>query len=169
MPNSSQVVFPVRLAKPADLDAINEIYNHYVLHSTCTYQTEPSTMEERRGWFEAHGPKHPVTVLEADGVVAGWGSLSPLHERYGYRFTVENSVYIREGFHRRGMGQAILADLIRRAGELGYHTIVARISADQEPSVALHRKFGFTEVARIKEVGNKFDRWLDAVYLQLMV
>ena len=159
----------IRPATRDDLPAINDIYNHYVLHSTCTYQEEPETMVQRALWFEAHGPEHPVTVLELDGLVAGWGSLSKFHARSAYRFSVENSVYVRHDLHRRGIGAALLQDLLRRASELKLHTLVAGIDTEQTPSIALHRKFGFVDVAHLKEVGFKFGRWLDVVYMQKML
>ncbi|HEY7117630.1 MAG TPA: GNAT family N-acetyltransferase [Tepidisphaeraceae bacterium] len=159
----------IRLATAEDLSVINEIYNHYVLHSTCTYQTEPEMMEGRRAWFGAHGVKHPVTVAERDGRVVGWGSLSPFHRRAAYGRTVENSVYVDAAEQRRGIGRALLADLIERARGAGHHTIIAIIDAEQGPSVALHAAAGFGRVALLKEVGFKFGRWLDVIYMQKMV
>jgi phosphinothricin acetyltransferase len=159
----------LRLATAADLRAIDAIYNHYVLHSTCTYQEEPSTTEERAAWFAGHGPEHPVTVAELGGEVVGWGSLSRFHPRSAYRRTVENSVYVRHDLHRRGIGAVLLGDLVERAQELGHHTIMALIDADQAGSIAIHRRFGFEPVAHLREVGFKFGRWLDVVYMQRML
>jgi len=159
----------LRLATAQDLPAINDIYNHFVLKSTCTYQTESETIEARRAWFERHGPRHPITVFEQDGQVVGWGSLSPFHPRAAYARTVENSVYIHHTFHRRGIGRTMLADLIDRAARLGHHTIIALISADQAASVALHEQLGFKKVAELKEVGHKLGRWLDVIYMQKML
>lgn len=159
----------IRLAATDHLDAVNDIYNHYVLHSTTTYQTEPETMEERRAWFATRDPVYPVTVAEVGGEVLGWGSLSPFHPRSAYHRTVENSVYVRNDALRRGIGRALLIDLIDRATQLGHHTIIAGIDTEQTGSIALHAKLGFVEVARLREVGFKFDRWLDVVYLQLML
>ena len=157
----------LRPALAADLAAINAIYNHYVLQSTATYQTVPSTAEERTAWFAAHGPAHPVIVAEIDGHVVGWGSLSPFHARAAFARTVENSVYVHQDFQRRGIGKALLTELIARGRALGHHAIIAAISADQEASLALHRIFGFSENGRLHEVGFKFGRWLDVAYLQL--
>lgn len=159
----------IRPATADDLPAVNAIYNHYVLHSTCTYQEEPSTGEERVAWFAAHGPNYPVTVAESDGVVIGWGSLSRFHPRSAYRWTVENSVYVRHDLHRQGIGRLLLADLIERSKSCGHHSIIALIDADQAASVALHRAFGFEQAAHLKQVGFKFGRWLDVVYLQRML
>jgi L-amino acid N-acyltransferase len=159
----------IRPATHADLEAINDIYNHYVRCSTCTFQVEPEPMSGRIAWFEAHGREHPVTVIEADGAVAGWGSLSRFHPRAAYGHTVENSVYVRHDRQHRGLGRALLADLIARAKTLGHHSIVALIAGEQTASVKLHATMGFTQAAHLKEVGFKFDRWLDVVYWQLML
>jgi len=99
----------------------------------------------------------------------GWGALSPFHARSAYRFTVENSVYVDHAHHRRGLGSAILSDLIARARTIGHRTIIAGIDASQEASIAIHAKHGFVQVGHLAQVGYKFDRWLDVVYMQLMV
>ena len=172
----------IRLATVDDLAAINAIYNYYVLNSSATYQTQPATAEERLQWFQAHGPAHPIIVLESPGATVaecrsvgasaallGWASLSPFHSRAAYRFTVENSVYIHPEYHRRGFGRRMLSELIARARVLEHHTIIAGIDAEQTASVALHTALGFTPAARLEQVGFKFDRWLDVVYLQLLL
>ena len=159
----------IRLASERDLEAINDIYNYYVVHSTCTYQEQLEPIEKRRQWFEHHGEKHPVTVAVERGQIIGWGSLSIYHARSAYRFTTENSVYIHHEHHRRGVGSAVLRDLIGRAGALGYHTIMAGADAEQTASIALHTKFGFEKVGHTKQTGFKFNRWLDVIHLQLML
>jgi len=159
----------VRTATPADLPAINDIYNHYVRNSTCTYQETPESLDDRREWFAAHGARYPIIVAEIGGEVVGWGSLSPWQKRSAYRYSVENSVYVRHDMHRRGIGSAILGELIARARALGYHAIIAGADAEQAASLALHRKFGFVDCARLREVGFKFGRWLDVIYLQLIL
>jgi phosphinothricin acetyltransferase len=159
----------IRLATTADLPAVNEIYNHYVLHSTCTYQEEPSTPTEREVWFIAHGPQHPVTVAEAGGEIVGWASLSPFHPRSAYRWTVENSIYVRHDRQRQGIGAALLRDCVERATALGHHTIIAGIDQAQAASVNIHKRAGFEQVAHLKQVGFKLGQWLDVVYLQKML
>lgn len=161
--------YNIRPAVEADLPAINDIYNHYVLHSTCTYQEEPETLEDRQRWFRRHGEKHPVIVAEANGQVAGWGSLSPFHPRSAYRHTVENTVYIHHALLGQGIGSLLLQELIDRSGDLGHRAIIALIDGDQAASVALHAKFGFDKAGHLKGVGFKFGRWLDVVYMQLNV
>jgi L-amino acid N-acyltransferase YncA len=167
--NAPQFRQTQRPAATDDLPSINDIYNHYVTRSTCTYQEIPEPLEARQAWFARHGPAHPVTVAEIDGRVVGWGSLSPYHSRSAYRFTVENSVYVNHEYHRQGIGAALLRDLIARAREIGHHTIIAGIDADQTGSVAIHRQYGFVKVGQLAAVGYKFDRWLDVIYMQLML
>jgi phosphinothricin acetyltransferase len=157
----------LRLAAESDLVAINDIYNYYVPRSTCTYQEEPEPIESRRRWLAQHVDPHPAIVALIEERVVGWGSLSPFHSRCAYRHTVENSVYIHPEHHRRGIGSMILEDLIARARRLGHHAIIAGIDSEQAASIALHRKFGFMQVGYLPEVGFKFDRWLDVVYMQL--
>jgi phosphinothricin acetyltransferase len=159
----------LRPATDSDLVAINDIYNHYVHHSTCTYQEEPEPLAARRQWFKHHGDSHPVIVAEADGQVVGWGSLSAYHARSAYRRTVENSVYVHPQHHRGGIGSLLLQELILRAHELGYHIIIASIDGDQTASIALHAKFRFEKVGHLRQVGFKFDRWLDVIYMELML
>lgn len=159
----------IRPATEVDLPAINAIYNHYVLHSTCTYQTEPSTAEERLEWFRQHGEKHPVIVAEEGGQVVGWGSLSRFHPRAAYGNSVEDSVYLHHEWQGRGLGGILLGELLRLAKELGHHTVLGGIDADQAASVALHAKFGFVKVSHLKEVGYKQDRWLDVIWMQKML
>jgi L-amino acid N-acyltransferase len=159
----------IRLATISDLPAINAIYNHNVATSTCTYQYEPETDEQRQAWFGTHGEKHPAIVAEMDFEVVGWGTLSPFREREGYRFTVEASIYVRHDRQRSGIGRAILSDLIERARNLGYRVLIGGASADQLASIALQESMGFQRVACFKEIGFKFDRWLDVVFMQLML
>ena len=101
--------------------------------------------------------------------MAGWGSLSAYHARSAYRRTVENSVYVHHQHHRRGIGSLLLQELIVRARRLGHHAIIAGIDADQPASVALHAKFHFEKVGHLKQVGFKFGRWLDVIYMELML
>lgn len=163
------MTYHLRPATAADLPAISAIYNHSVLTSTCTFALDPETLAEREAWFASRGPEHPVVVAEANGEVAAWASLSAWNKRCGYAKTVEWSVYVREDWQRKGVASALLKELIALAKAAGHHTIIGGVSADQTASLELHRRHGFVEVARFREVGYKFGRWLDVVYLQLMV
>ncbi len=159
----------IRTGVRADCQAISEIYNHYVLHDTCTYDEEAETLAARQQWFDSHGTQHPVLIAEDAGHIIGWGSLSPFRTRASYRHTVEDSVYLHHQHHRRGVGTLILRELIQQARGLGHHAIIAGISGEQVPSIAIHARHGFVEVARMRQVGFKFGRWLDVVYMELLL
>ncbi|MEM9656939.1 MAG: N-acetyltransferase family protein [Planctomycetota bacterium] len=159
----------IRLADEQDLGAINSIYNYYVGCSTTTYDNVLWTIDQRRRWWADRPAIHPVTVACRDRQVVGWGALNAFRGRPGYRWTVENSVYVDPKQLRRGVGANLMRDLIDRAGDLGLRTIVAVVDAEQSASVAIHRRFGFREIGRLEQVGYKFDRWLDALLLQLLL
>ncbi|QEL19756.1 GNAT family N-acetyltransferase [Limnoglobus roseus] len=159
----------IRLAGVADLEAIRAIYNYYVERSTCTYQLEPDTEQDRLAWFQQRTAAHPVTVAEWGQEVLGWASLSPWKPRGGYARSVEASVYIRHDCHRLGLGRALALDLIERAKAAGHHTILGGACTTQTASLALQESLGFVRVAHLREVGYKFGRWLDVVYTQLIL
>ena len=159
----------IRLATEDDLESINTIYNYYVENSTCTYQYQPDTFADRKKWFIEHGDIHPVTVAELDGEILGWGALSPFSSREAYRLTVEDSIYVKNSVRRKGIGSALLNDLLTRAKTIGHHSVIARIDAEQTQSIALHAKFGFENVGRLKEAGWKFDRWLDVALMEILI
>lgn len=163
----------IRPATDADLPAINAIYNHYVAISTTNYDIDPLSMEERRRWFAGRAAIHPVIVVcdAAGGAekIVGWGSLNVFRSKPGYRFAVENSVYVHPDHQRMGIGSAIIERQIEQARELGLHAIVAGIDSEQTASIALHAKHGFREVGRFPQIGRKFDRWLDAIFMQRLL
>ena len=160
----------VRDAGAPDLAAIRDIYNHYVRTSTCTFQLEEDTSADTERWFRERDHRlHPVIVAERDGALVGWGSLHHHKARRGYRFTVENSVYVDHRHHGGGVGSALLVDLIARARTAGHRSILAGVDSAQAPSLRLHERHGFVRVSHLREVGYKFERWLDVVYLQLML
>lgn len=159
----------IRPAALGDLPAIREIYNHYVLTSTCTFQLEPDTDAERLAWFREHGDRHPVLVAETSGDVVGWGSLSPWNKRAAYARSVEASVYVRADWQRRGLGKALLEALIERARAVGHHVVIGGACTEQTGSVALQESLGFERVACFRQVGHKFGRWLDVAYFQIVL
>ena len=161
----------VRPATRDDLPAILDIYNEAVLNTTASYDYEPRTLEHRTAWFEERTrDKYPIFVAEdAKGQVIGWSALNPFHTRIGYRFTAENSVYVAAGERGKGLGKLLLGPLIDAARTRGLHAIIAVIDAQNEPSIRLHAHFGFEKVGLFKQVGFKFDRWLDVVYMERIV
>lgn len=159
----------IRLAAPADAVAINDIQNYYVANSTATFMTEPVTLEQRLRRLENRAPVHPATVAEMDGTIVGWGALDTFRSRPAYRHTTEFSVYVRHDCHRRGIGRAIVLDLVERARTLGHHAIVGGCCSESTAVIALLEKLGFARVAHFPEVGYKFGRWLDVVFLQRLL
>jgi phosphinothricin acetyltransferase len=161
----------VRPATAADLPGILEIYNDAVLHTTATYDYEPRTLEHRTQWFEERQRDgYPVFVaVDKDERVVGWSALNPFHARLGYRFTSENSVYVAAPWRGKGLGKLLLAPLIEAAQARGLHAIIAAIDADNQASIRLHAQFGFEKVGHFKQTGFKFGRWLDVVYMELIV
>ena len=159
----------IRDARSDDAAALLEIYNREVLESTATLDAEPRSLTDQRQWLADRSGGHVVIVVEVDGVVAGFASLSPFKARAAYRPTVENSVYVAPGNQRRGLGRALMAELIDRARLHGFHSIIARIAEGNPGSIALHEALGYTVVGVEREVGRKFGRWLDVTELQLML
>ena len=159
----------IRLATVADAQAINAILNHYVTNSTATFITELVSLEERLQWLKAHDGVHPVLVAEEQGEVIGWAALSSFRTRAAYRQTAEVSVYVNHNYHRRGIGRALLEELLKRARGVGYHSIIGGCCSESAASLALLEQFGFTRAAHFHEVGRKFDRWLDVVFLELVL
>jgi phosphinothricin acetyltransferase len=159
----------VRPAVEADLPAILDIYNEQVLNSTATFDIEPRAIEAQRVWAKQFQPPYALLVAEEATRVVAWGCLHPFGSKPGYRFTTENSLYVRVGRRGGGLGRKLLVTLIETAGADGFHTIVARIAGDNPGSVALHKSLGFEQVGRERQVGYKFERWLDVVVMQKML
>jgi L-amino acid N-acyltransferase YncA len=161
----------VRDATREDLAGILAIYNEAVLNTTATYDYEPRTMEQRLAWFEDHQQQnYPVYVAQSDqGRIVGWSALNPFHARPGYRFTTENSVYVAADQRGQGIGKLLMPPLIEGARQRGLHAIIAGIDATNEVSIRLHAAFGFVRVAHLKQVGHKFNRWLDLIYMELLL
>ena len=159
----------IRLASRDDASAINDIQNYYVVNSTATFLTEPITLEQRLAWLEHRSKVHPVTVAEVGGAVVGWGALDTFRSRPAYRHTTEFSVYVHHDNHRRGIGRAVVADLMERARQSGHHALVGGCCSESTAVIALLQTLGFTQVARFPEVGYKFDRWLDVLFLQRLI
>ncbi|MDE1170312.1 MAG: GNAT family N-acetyltransferase [Verrucomicrobium sp.] len=160
----------LRPATEADLPGILEIYNHAILTSTAVYDYEPHSLEMRRRWLEEkRAAGMPVWVAAEGEAVHGFGAYGPFRPWAGYRFTVEHSLYVAEARRGQGLGKRLLERLLLSAREQGMHTVVAGVDAANEGSIALHRAFGFEETGRLREVGQKFGRWLDLVFLQKLL
>jgi len=157
------------LARQEDGEAIRAIYNTEVVGSTVTFDLEPRTAEQQRAWITRHEGAHPAVVAVEGASVVGFGSLSPFRDRAAYSTTVEDSLYVHAEWRGRGVGRLVLEELVALAVARGFHTVIARISGDNEPSTALHRACGFAVVGVEREVGRKFGRWIDVAVLQRML
>ncbi|MHA6524188.1 GNAT family N-acetyltransferase [Tessaracoccus sp. G1721] len=156
----------IRPAQSRDLPAITDIFNEAGVGTTASYALEPVTVADRRAWFERlTGADFPVLVLEDDGEVIGYASYGPFRPLAGYAHTVEHSVYIRSGRRAAGGGRMLMLALLDYARGRGVHVMVGVVDGANEDSLAFHRKLGFVESGRLPEVGRKFDRWLDVVFM----
>ncbi len=160
----------IRPYKSEDTQAILDIINHNILHSTALYDYKIRSYEQQKNILEEKINKNfPVIVAEAYGTVLGFGMYSEFRFREAYKFTVEHSVYVNESFHGKGIGKLLLEELITLARAQKLHTMIAVIDAENQSSVEFHEKFGFKTVGIIKESGYKFDRWLHSIFMQLIL
>ncbi len=160
----------VRLATRADAAAIMEIYNLEVTDSTNVFDLVPRTLDEQVEWLDLHAGAHPAVVaVDRSGEVVGFGSLSVYRPRPAYATSVESSVYVRRDRRRRGVGHAVVHELIRLASAHGFHCVIARIVGANDASIRLHAACGYAMVGVEREVGRKFGRWLDVVEMQRML
>ena len=160
----------LRPATLADAERISQIYNHEVMHTTATFDLVPRSIDEQRRWLaERSGAFAAIVAVDGDGLVVGFGSLSPYKERAAYRTSVENSVYVDRAHHTRGIGKLIVLELLRIAKTSGFHAVFARITAASEASRALHTSCGFELVGVERQVGRKFNKWLDVAVMQRLL
>ncbi len=153
-----------------DVPGILAIFNDVIATTTAVYREEPVSLEERLGWMKSRtAAGYPVLVAHDGNGVAGFASFGEFRAWPCYRNTVEHTVHVRADVRGRGVGQSLLLALLPRARALGKHVLVAGVDADNAVSLRLHQRLGFTEVGRFREVGRKFDRWLDLVFLQRFI
>jgi L-amino acid N-acyltransferase YncA len=158
----------IRPATPADIPAIARIYAHAVEHGTASFElTAPDEAEIARRMRLVTDKGLPYFAAEVDGALAGYAYAGAYHARPGYRFTLEDSVYIAPAMQRRGIGRALLAALIEAGTAGGYRQMIAVIGdSEHAASIALHAALGFRYVGTLANVGFKFGRWLDSVLMQ---
>lgn len=159
----------VRPACPQDLPGIAAIYDREVLHGIATFMTVPYTPDQWREWLAAHqAPRHPAVVaVAADGAVIGWAAAAPWSPREAYARSVESSVYVREGQQGRGIGAALMTDLLRRCRDGGACVVIARVVEQNPGSVRFHERLGFETVGLMRRIGEKFGRLLDVRIMDL--
>ncbi|PCF65427.1 N-acetyltransferase [Staphylococcus intermedius] len=157
----------IRLATFDDLEAIMEIYNHAILHTTAVYTYEPTHIEERRQWLaQKQREGYPVFVYESEGEVLGFATYGPFRNWPAYQYTIEHSIYVSPSARRQGVASQLLSIVIEDAKVSGYQTIVAGIDASNEGSIKLHEKMDFKHMGTLEKVGYKFERWLNLAFYQ---
>ncbi len=160
----------IRDAGPADLPRILAITDHEIRTGTALWTIMPATLASRGAWMaERQAAGYPVLVVKAGEDVAGFGSYGPFRPHDGYMHTVEHSLYIDPTDARRGLGTVMLDALIRHATAAGRHAMIGGIEAGNAASIALHERAGFRAVGTLPQVGRKFDRWLDLVFMHRLL
>lgn len=159
----------IRPAAAQDLPAIQSIYAHHVLHGLASFEEEaPALAEMRRRFEDVTGRGLPYLAAEEKGEVLGYGYCTLYRTRSAYRYTLEDSIYVKEGLQGRGIGKALLRELIARCEALNYRQIVAVIGDSANAgSIKLHASLGFVRAGVLRSTGYKFGRWVDSVYMQL--
>lgn len=161
---------PIRDALVKDAGPIAGIYNQAVRDTVAIWNDSEVDVANRRAWIaDRQVAGYPVLVLEEGGEVIGYASYGPYRPFDGYKYSVEHSVYVRPEHHGRGYGRLLMEALIERARKGKVHVMIGGIAAENEGSLVLHKKLGFVETGRMPEVGQKFGRWLDLVFMQLQV
>lgn len=157
----------IRDAVENDLPEITAIYNDVVMTSTAIYRDEPATVADRIDWWQARVRQDYPTVVACDAhAVIGFASFGDFRSWPGYRYTVEHTVHVHSACRGRGVGSELVRALIRRAAALGKHVMIGGIDADNIASLRFHERLGFERVAHFKEVGFKFGRFLDLLFVQ---
>lgn len=168
--NLHQMEIKIRAYQTKDTQAILDVINYNILHSTALYDYSIRNYEQQKAILEDKTNKgFPVIVAKLNGELVGFGMYSEFRFREAYKFTVEHSVYVSEKHIGKGIGKALLSELIQLAKAQGLHTMIGVIDSENQDSIAFHEQFGFKTVGIIKESGYKFDRWLDSVFVQLLL
>ncbi|WP_229256532.1 arsinothricin resistance N-acetyltransferase ArsN1 family B [Duganella lactea] len=165
MSDPAKAVMTIRDAAAGDARVVADIYNHYILNTTITFEEQAVTdtdMAQRIA--DVQGAGLPWLVVESDGEVAGYAYATKWRVRHAYRFSVESTVYLAPALSGKGLGRALYSELLLRLAKSGYHLVIGGIALPNAASIALHEKMGFEKVAQFREVGFKFDRWLDVGY-----
>ena len=160
----------IRNAEHRDLPIILEIMNEAILNTTAIYDYKSRSMEFVEAWFsKKQADNLPIIVYELEGVSVGYGTYGVFRAWEAYKFSLEHSIYVHVDHQGKGIGKTLLTALIEAAKKGGYHTMIGGIDAANQKSCEFHAQFGFVEAGRIKDAGYKFDRWLDLVFMQLML
>lgn len=158
----------VRYATEADLPALTDIYNHYVVSTAATFDVEPFTLEARRGWFQQYATSGPHRLLVAtrDSEIVGYATSSRFRPKPAYQTSIEVTIYLHPRATGGGVGSALYTRLFDELRDEPLHRAYAIIALPNPASVALHRRFGFEEIGTMTEVGRKYNKWWDVLMMQ---
>ena len=159
----------IRAATPADIPAIQSIYAFHVHNGLASFEEEPPPVGEMQRRFEdIAGSGLPYLVAEEAGEILGYGYCTLYRARSAYRYTLEDSIYVKDGQQGKGIGKAVLTELIARCRVLNYRQIIAVIGdSANAASIAVHASLGFVRAGNLRSTGYKFGRWVDSVLMQL--
>jgi phosphinothricin acetyltransferase len=159
----------IRPVNIADAQAMADIYNYYVLNTAVTFEEEALSREDMENRIRSFSPLYPWFVWEEGGELAGYAYAHKWHERASYRFSVEDTVYVRHGFERRGIGRALLGALVGELKKQGIHAVMSVVTVPNEGSAALHESLGFKKAGHFAEIGWKMGKWRDVGYWELIL
>ncbi|MDR2150236.1 MAG: GNAT family N-acetyltransferase [Spirochaetaceae bacterium] len=159
----------IRPVMHSDAASLCSLYNYYIEHTVITFEEDTVSLQAMEERIRTITARYPWLVWEDGGEVIGYASTNRWRERPAYRFSVENSLYLRHGFEGQGIGSCLLAALLDKLRQTDLHAVVAAITLPNERSTAVHEKFGFKMTARFNEIGFKQDRWLDVGYWELLL
>ena len=164
------MITSIRPAQEKDVSKILDIINYEILNSTVVYDYNERTYNQQLQWYKNKIKTHfPVIVSEIDDKVVGFGTYGIFRPWDAYKHSLEHSIYVEKDFRSQGIGKILMTELIKLAKKEGYHTMIAGVDAANNKSVEFHKKFGFKEIGVFKEVGYKFDKWLDLIFMQLFL
>ncbi len=159
----------IRKAKISDATQIASIYNYYVTNTIVTFEMVPILDRIMADKINKTIKKYPWLVFEENGQILGYAYATDWKPRGAYKYTVESTIYLRNNQNGKGIGSKLYAELISQLRTLKLHSVIGGIGQPNEASIALHEKFGFQKIAHFKEVGFKFDKWVDVAYWQLII
>ncbi|MDR2177461.1 MAG: GNAT family N-acetyltransferase [Treponema sp.] len=154
---------------PEDIPAIVEIYNYYINHTVITFEEEPLNLETMAGRIAEVAGRYPWLVWEEGGEIAGYAYAHAWHQRTAYRFAAEDSIYLKPGWERRGIGRRLLQRVIEDLRQTGFHVLMSVITVPNPASVGLHESMGFKKAGQFNQVGYKLGEWLDVGYWELIL
>lgn len=157
----------IRQVKIEDTTQVTEIYNYYIQNTHHTFETEPLGVDEMQKRIGEIIEDYPYLVAEEDGEILGYACAARFRLRQAYEYSVEVSIYVKNSAKQKGVGTRLYETLFAKLAETDVHVIVAGISLPNDGSIRFHEKFGFTKVARFREIGYKLGRWIDVGYWQM--